>query len=150
MCCHDSSSPCRRVRNIERDNCLKFAVHFPWSIWETMRRVAVCWWPSSQHSSSCFQPRLDSSYFNSTLVAQFQDADCLKTETCHWKRFSLHRQSRGFCSPSGRHSSVLMGLIAMCYKPEGRGFETRWCHWIFSIFPILTASVTLGFTQPLI
>ena len=20
---------------------------------------------------------------------------------------------------------------AMCYKPEGRGFNPRWCHWIF-------------------
>jgi hypothetical protein len=20
------------------------------------------------------------------------------------------------------------------YKPEGRGFDSRWCHWIFSFF----------------
>jgi len=22
---------------------------------------------------------------------------------------------------------------ALCYKPEGRGFDSRWCHWIFSL-----------------
>ena len=21
---------------------------------------------------------------------------------------------------------------ALCYKPEGRGFDSRWCHWDFS------------------
>jgi hypothetical protein len=21
---------------------------------------------------------------------------------------------------------------ALCYKPEGRGFDSRWCHWNFS------------------
>jgi hypothetical protein len=22
---------------------------------------------------------------------------------------------------------------ALLYKPEGRGFDSRWCHWIFSL-----------------
>jgi hypothetical protein len=22
---------------------------------------------------------------------------------------------------------------ALCYKPEGRGFDSRWCHWNFSL-----------------
>jgi hypothetical protein len=22
---------------------------------------------------------------------------------------------------------------ALCYKPEGRGIDSRWCHWIFSL-----------------
>jgi hypothetical protein len=35
---------------------------------------------------------------------------------------------------------------ALCYKPEGRGFETRWGEWIFSNYLILLA---LGFTQSL-
>jgi hypothetical protein len=26
------------------------------------------------------------------------------------------------------------GLVeALCYKPEGRGFDSRWCHWNFSL-----------------
>jgi hypothetical protein len=31
---------------------------------------------------------------------------------------------------------------ALCYQPEGRGFDTRWGEWIFSIYLILP--VTLG------
>jgi len=30
---------------------------------------------------------------------------------------------------------------ALRYKPEGRGFNSRWCHWIFFIDIILPASV---------
>jgi len=26
---------------------------------------------------------------------------------------------------------------ALRYKPEGRGFDSRWCHWIFLIDIIL-------------
>jgi hypothetical protein len=22
---------------------------------------------------------------------------------------------------------------ALCYKPAGRGFDSRWCHWNFSV-----------------
>ena len=32
---------------------------------------------------------------------------------------------------------------ALRYKPEGRGFASRWCHWIFFI------DMALGSTQPL-
>jgi hypothetical protein len=31
---------------------------------------------------------------------------------------------------------------ALCYRPQGRGFETRWGEWMFSIYLILPA--TLG------
>jgi len=24
---------------------------------------------------------------------------------------------------------------ALCYKAEGRGFDSRWCHWNFSLNP---------------
>jgi len=23
--------------------------------------------------------------------------------------------------------------VALCYKPEGRKFDSRWCHWNFSL-----------------
>jgi hypothetical protein len=31
--------------------------------------------------------------------------------------------------------TVRSGAVAeaLCYKPEGRGFDTRWCHWNFSL-----------------
>jgi hypothetical protein len=29
---------------------------------------------------------------------------------------------------------ILIPLFeALCYKPEGRGFDSRWCHWNFSL-----------------
>jgi len=34
----------------------------------------------------------------------------------------------------------------MRYKPEGRGFDSRWCHWNFFIDIILP---TLGLTRDL-
>jgi hypothetical protein len=33
---------------------------------------------------------------------------------------------------------------ALCYKPQGRGFETRWGHWFFSIYLILPAALDPG------
>jgi hypothetical protein len=35
------------------------------------------------------------------------------------------------------------------YKPEGRGFDSRWCHWIFSLIIPSECTVALGLTQPL-
>jgi hypothetical protein len=33
-----------------------------------------------------------------------------------------------------RHVSLSGGYaVALCYKPEGRGFDSRWCHWNFSL-----------------
>jgi hypothetical protein len=31
--------------------------------------------------------------------------------------------------------AVLGGVVveALRYKPKGRGFDSRWCHWIFSL-----------------
>jgi hypothetical protein len=31
--------------------------------------------------------------------------------------------------------------VAQRYKPEGRGFDSRWCHWIFFIDTILPAAL---------
>jgi hypothetical protein len=29
--------------------------------------------------------------------------------------------------------AVAQLVEALCYKPEGRGFDFRWCHWNFSL-----------------
>jgi hypothetical protein len=42
----------------------------------------------------------------------------------------------------GARDSVL--VKALCYKPGGRGFETRWDEWIFSIYLILPAALGPG------
>jgi len=32
------------------------------------------------------------------------------------------------------HGHAVAQLVeALRYKPEGRGFDSRWCHWIFSL-----------------
>jgi hypothetical protein len=41
-----------------------------------------------------------------------------------------------------QNSSV--AVEALCYKPEGRGFEIRWGEWISSIYLILPAALGLG------
>jgi hypothetical protein len=33
---------------------------------------------------------------------------------------------------------------ALCYKPEGRKFKTRWGEWIFSIYLIILAALGPG------
>ena len=38
------------------------------------------------------------------------------------------------CRPSGRHEPTRAQLVeALRYKPEGRGFDSRLCHWNFSL-----------------
>ena len=35
----------------------------------------------------------------------------------------------------GEHEGYAVAQLveALRYKPEGRGFESRWCHWNFSL-----------------
>jgi hypothetical protein len=42
----------------------------------------------------------------------------------------------------GAWSSVVVKVL--CYKPEGRGFETRWGEWISSIYLIFPATLCPG------
>jgi hypothetical protein len=37
----------------------------------------------------------------------------------------------GSVNISGARGGVV--VEALCYKPEGRGFDFRWCHWIVSL-----------------
>ena len=30
-------------------------------------------------------------------------------------------------------NTVLTVIKVLCYKSEGRGFDSRWCHWNFSL-----------------
>jgi len=47
------------------------------------------------------------------------------------------------CVGTHRHvgHAVAQLVEAMRYKPEGRGFDSRWCHWIFFIDIILPAAL---------
>ena len=33
----------------------------------------------------------------------------------------------------GKGHVVAQLVEALCYKPKGRRFNSRWCHWIFSL-----------------
>ena len=46
--------------------------------------------------------------------------------------------------------AVAQLVEALRYKLEGRGFDSRWCHWIFFIDIIPSGrTMALGLTQPL-
>jgi hypothetical protein len=34
---------------------------------------------------------------------------------------------------NGEGYAVAQLVEALCYKPECRGFDSRWCHWNFSL-----------------
>jgi hypothetical protein len=38
-------------------------------------------------------------------------------------------------------NAVAQLVEALRYKPEGRGFDSRWCHWIFFIDTILSVAL---------
>ena len=47
--------------------------------------------------------------------------------------------------PTGNRGSTVGKVL--CYKSEGRWFDSRWCHWNFSL--ISDRTMALGSTQPL-
>jgi len=40
---------------------------------------------------------------------------------------------RKFITKLRRGHTVAQLVEALRYKPEGRGFDSRWCHWTFSL-----------------
>jgi hypothetical protein len=49
-----------------------------------------------------------------------------------------------------KNHTVAYLVEALCYKPEGRGFKSRWGHWIFFNWPNPSSrTMALGSTQPL-
>ena len=49
---------------------------------------------------------------------------------------TLMRHSVFMCISIGRRKNEARGGVvvkALCYKPAGGGFDSRWCHWNFSV-----------------
>jgi hypothetical protein len=44
---------------------------------------------------------------------------------------------------------VVKLVEALRYNPEGLGFDSRWCHWIFHRHNFSGRTMALGLTQPL-
>ena len=45
--------------------------------------------------------------------------------------------------------AVAQLVEALHYKPEGRGLDSRWCHWIFYGHNTSGRTMALGLTQPI-
>ena len=54
----------------------------------------------------------------------------LQTIDCWQLKSYLPIPQFNFMSDGTRGGVVVK---ALCYKPEGRGFDSRWCHWNFSV-----------------
>ena len=57
----------------------------------------------------------------------------------HIRRSVLkHKETKRSVKIRGRYA-VAQLVEALRYKPEGRGFDSRWCHWTFSLTILLAA-----------
>ena len=55
----------------------------------------------------------------------------VKGVTCHTFK-QIYRRFPDTVFPVKGHA-VAQLVEALCYKPEGHGFDSRWCHWNFSL-----------------
>jgi hypothetical protein len=77
----------------------------------------------------------------------FQDAGTHRTESRDVRRSELRYQLwpnlDATVMPCGQ------AVAQMRYKPEGRGFDSRWCHGIILWYNPFGRTMALGPTQPL-
>jgi hypothetical protein len=58
-------------------------------------------------------------------------------ETLRWVSEIMSSQTSSCLSCLAFHKNYFIVVKALCYKPEGRGFETWWGEWFLSIYLIL-------------
>jgi hypothetical protein len=67
-----------------------------------------------------------------------------------WIKEALRGRSGLFHKvPNFRRRAVAQLVEALRYKPERHGFDSRWCHWNFSMTYRFGRTMALGSTQPL-
>jgi hypothetical protein len=66
------------------------------------------------------------------LLTQPTQLKCIKMLESNAQYFSRNRNSASLVSRN-YFNSVAQLVEALRYKPEGRGFDSRWCHWNFSL-----------------
>jgi len=69
----------------------------------------------------CLLKNIDSVYYLLKISSKFTDFSLIKISLYIIIRSSIFRD---------RGSSVVKVL---CYKSEGRWFDSKWCHWNFSL-----------------
>jgi hypothetical protein len=89
------------------------------------------------YSSRCTGPRI----INKTGLQHQWDRQCFEC---------IISLSSEYWEESGRSVKLTTHLLTSgSYMSEGLGFDSRWCHWIFS-WPISSSRIlALGLTQPL-
>jgi hypothetical protein len=86
------------------------------------------------------------SHKNKCKVRGILEFALFKSLRIKWKFINIF-----FASHSFKLGQAVAYLVeALCYKPESRGFDFRWGHWIFFNWLNLSSrSMALGSTQPL-
>jgi hypothetical protein len=71
---------------------------------------------------------------------------CPRTKYTYWATAPCRRSQCQLLL--GGESTVTELVEALCYKPEGRRFDSRWGHWIFNLPNLSNSTMALGLTQP--
>jgi hypothetical protein len=65
------------------------------------------------------------------------------------KSYAFFMSTNSWCTALTCGHAVAHLVEALCYEPEGRGFDYRWCHWIFFHWQDPAGrTMALGSTQP--
>ena len=79
------------------------------------------------------------------VLSQILDIACYTDRLSQAQKQDHFRVSNLY---NGQHA-VVQFVEALSYKPEGRGYGSRWCHWNFSLTWSIRPHYGLGSTQPL-
>jgi hypothetical protein len=88
--------------------------------------------PGYKHLSTCKCIR----NFSVTLNNDIHICGIITWIVCYWivSRRDLCKIFNHALNNNRRFSFIFVQLVeAPCYKPEGRGFDSWWCHWNFSL-----------------
>ena len=70
--------------------------------------------------------------FLSVILIYGSDVAIIKAQ-CQFHRYAP-KQNPNFCLQCAQRGTAVAQLVkALRYKSEGRGFDSRWCHWNFSL-----------------
>ena len=96
--------------------------------------------PTASPAACPYNQQTHNQYHNSIYITKV----CMFSLHCYVFRHFL-MSSSGNLQPMpcyvGGHKAVTQLVEALRYKPEGRGFNSRWCHWNFLIYIILPVAL---------